>query len=83
MIIKDKNYELNSFCNIKNEKQNEILEVKLKQIKIITNISYMFNGCSLLTKLADISKWSTNKITDISFMFTGCSELLSLPEISK
>jgi len=62
MIIKDKNYELNSFYNIKNEKENEILEIKLKQIKDATNISYMLNGCSSLSKLADISNWSTNKI---------------------
>ena len=62
MIIKDKNYELNSFYNIKNEKENEILEIKLKQIKDATNISYMLSGCSSLSKLADISNWSTNKI---------------------
>ena len=37
MIINNKNYELNSFYNIKdeNEKQNRILEIKLNQIKNI------------------------------------------------
>ena len=83
MIINDKNYALNSFYNLNNEKENEILKIKLKQIKDITDISYMFCGCSLLTKLDDISKLSTNKITDMSFMFAECSSLSSLPDISK
>ena len=83
MIINGNIYELNRFYNIKNEKENEILEVKLKQIKDVTNISYIFSGCSLLTKLADILKWRTNKITDMSFMLEDCSKLLSLPDISK
>ena len=56
MIINDNNYELNTFYNIKNEKENEILEIRLKQIKDITNISYMFNECLTLIELPDISK---------------------------
>ena len=31
MIINDKNYELDSFYKIKNEKENDILKIKLKQ----------------------------------------------------
>ena len=46
-------------------------------------LSYMFNDCSSLSSLIDISKWNTNNITDISFMFNGFILLLSLPDISK
>jgi len=54
MIINDKSYELDSFYKIKNEKENEILKIKLKQIKNITNLSYMFSECFALTELSDI-----------------------------
>ena len=42
MIINDKNYELNSFYKIRNEKENEILKIKLKQINNVTNLCSMF-----------------------------------------
>ena len=38
MKINNKNYELDLFYKIKNEKENEILEIKLKQIKNVTNL---------------------------------------------
>ena len=72
-----------SFYNIKNEKENEILEIKLKQKKRVTNLSYMFNECLDLIEPSDISKLETNKVTDMSYMFFGCSKLSSLPDISK
>ena len=40
----------------------------------ITDMSYMFNGCSSLRKL-DISRLRTNNVTDMSHMFYGCSLL--------
>ena len=83
MIINDKNYELNSFYKIKNEKENEILKIKLKQIKSVTNLDYMFSGCFALIELPDISKLDTYKVTDMSFMFSECIKLPSLPDISK
>ena len=43
----------------------------------------MFNNCSSLLSLPDISKWNTNNVTDMSFMFVNCSSLSSLPDISK
>ena len=83
MIINDKNYELDSFYKLKNEKENEILKIKLKQIKNATNLSSMFEECFTLTELHDMSKLDTNKVTDMSFMFNKCSILSSLPDISK
>ena len=83
MKINDKNYNIGSFYNIKNEKENEILKIKLKQIKNSTNLSGMFEECFALIELFDISKLDTNKVTDMSFMFNQCRKLSSLPDISK
>ena len=82
MIINDNIYELNQFYNIQNEKENEILELKLRQLKDVTNISYMFSECSSLIEISDISEFYTNNITDMNYIFNQCSELLSLPDIS-
>jgi len=46
-------------------------------------MSYLFNGCSLLSSLPDISKWKTDNVTYMNHMFFGCSSLSSLPDISK
>ena len=46
-------------------------------------MSYMFDGCSSLSNLPDISKWNTNNVTKMNGMFSGCSSLLNLPDISK
>ena len=40
----------------------------------------MFNGCSSLISLPDLSKWNINKVTDMVFMFSGCSLLISLSD---
>ena len=83
MIINDKKYELDSFYKLKNEKENEILKIKLKQMKNVTNLSWMFNECFALIELPDISKLDTNKVTSMRCMFSFCSNLSSLPDISK
>ena len=46
-------------------------------------MSGLFNGCSLLKSLPDISKWNTSKIEYMTECFMYCSSLLSLPDISK
>ena len=80
IIIDNKEQDLIEYLKInKNEK---ILKIKLKEIKTITNMSYMFHGCESLTSLPNISNWNTNNVTDMSFMFFGCDSLTSLPDIS-
>ena len=49
----------------------------------ITNMSHMFDGCSSLLSLPDISKWNTNNVIYMEDMFYKCSSLSSLPDISK
>jgi len=83
MIINNKNYELDSFYKIKNEKENQILKLKLKQIKNDTNLSCMLYKCFALTEIHGISKLDTSKVIDISFMFSECNSLTSLLEISE
>ena len=46
-------------------------------------MSHMFDGCSSLLSLPDISKWKTNNVNNMSNMFSRCSSLSSLPDISK
>ena len=45
-------------------------------------MSNLFNGCSSLKEMPDISKWNTNKVNDMSNIFNGCNSLSSLPKIS-
>ena len=82
MIIDDKEYEISEKYNIRSYNKNK-LEIKLKGIDNVTNMSFMFDDCSSLVSLPDISKWNTNNVTDMSWMFVGCSSLSSLPDISK
>ena len=81
----DKEYNLSTNFNIKgiNKDMYDInLELKLKNIKKITNMSHMFSNCSSLISLPDINKWETSKITNMNYLFFGCSSLSSLPDIS-
>ena len=43
----------------------------------VTNMSYMFNGCTTLTSL-DVSSFDTSNVTDMNSMFVFCSSLTSL-----
>ena len=43
----------------------------------------MFEGCSSLITLPDISKWNTSKVYSISYMFKNCISLSYFPDISK
>ena len=68
--------------NNKNDNEN-LLHIKLIGVNKLTNLSNMFNNCSQLRILPDISKINTINITDISNMFDGCINLNSLPDISR
>ena len=55
MIIDNKEYEICEKYNIKKYNKNK-LEIKLKGINNINNMSNMFIHCSSLLSLSDISK---------------------------
>ena len=79
-----KEYPLTAYFELKNySKSKEILEIYLKNINNITNMSHMFEDCSSLLLVPDICKMDTSKITHMENMFYECSSLKSLPDISK
>ena len=82
MIIDNMEYEITSIYNIKNYNYNS-LNIKLMGIDKISDMSWMFCGCSSLSSLPDISKLNTNNVTNMSFMFDRCSSVSSLHDISK
>ena len=65
------------------DKKKDRLELKLKGITNITDMSWMFYECSSLISLPDIYKMNTLNVTSINSMFNGCSSLPELPDISK
>ena len=81
-ICDGKEYDLKETFNVKNY-DKDILEIKLKGIMKITDMSCMFSQCSSLISLPDINKWNTINITNMGLIFAECSSLLYLPNISK
>ena len=61
---------------------NDIIEIKLKLLSELTDMSHMFNDCSSLIEIYDIEKIDTGKVTKMDFLFCGCHSLKSLPDIS-
>ena len=58
------------------------ITIQLTMGNEITDLSYMFNGCSSLTSMSIISNWNTKNIINMKWMFFGCNSLESLPDIS-
>lgn len=61
----------NNFLNLKS------LDLSNLDTSNVTNMSYMFSGCSNLTTL-DISSFNTSNVADMSRMFYNCSSLTTL-----
>ena len=73
MIINDKECNLQSKFYLKDiDMEKEILQVILKGITNLTNISCMFSGCSSLYNLPDIDKWKTINIVNMNNLFYRC-----------
>ena len=69
LIYKNKEYELcTSIRDIDSNFQDEIIDVKLKVIGTLTNLSYMFSDTDLYY-IGDLSKLDTSKVTDMSYLF--------------
>ena len=77
-----KNNKDNCYLLIEGKKENlcskweindkRLLEIKLIEIKTITDMSNMFSYCISLKNLPDIYKWDTKNITNMSGMFYKC-----------
>ena len=83
--FENKEYELKEYFNIKDYTDNKLekLQIKLKYINKITDMSYMFSGCESLAEIPEMSEWNTNNVTDMSYMFNDCKLIIELPDISK
>ena len=49
---------------------------------IITDMSYMFYGCSSLKSISGLSKLNTINAKDMSHIFENCSKLVNLSDIT-
>jgi len=83
ILIEGKEKELISLYSNERLRENEKLEIKLKGIKDIVDMSYMFYRCFSLFSIPDISEWNTSNVTNMSHAFDGCISLTDLPDISK
>ena len=59
------------------EKLKTIQGIENLNTEEVTNMSYMFNGCSGLKSL-DLSSFNTEEVTTMDWMFSSCSSLTSL-----
>ena len=84
LIINENIYKLSEYINRKEIKiKDKKFRIELIEIFNVNNMSYMFNDCSSLLSIHDISEWNTNNVNDMSYMFGGCSLLEFLPDLSK
>ena len=82
ILINGKEQELYQYLDTQNLKKKTV-EIKLIEIKKITDMSKMFCNCLYLTSLPDIGNWDTSLVTNMSFMFCCCLSLTSFDGISK
>ena len=85
LIIDGKEHELCENINRSEltSKKEKIVKIKIKEIKTITDMSYMFSNCCTLIDLPNISEWDTSSVTNMKGMFNNCEALSILPDISK
>jgi surface protein len=84
ILYKNKEYDLMEYFDISQcQIDKDILELELKIIKNLTDMSNMFEGCSSLIYLSNFNL-KTNEVSNMSYIFKDCTSLSSLPpDISK
>ena len=55
----------------------KIEDIQYLNTSEVTNMGYMFNGCSGL-RILNLSYFDTSKVTDMSCMFRGCDDLTTI-----
>ena len=79
----DKILELEEKLEIPKNYQNEE-NIKIKLIaNNLTDMSYMFHECRVLSSLSNNSTLDTSNVTNMSYMFYNCNSLINLSCISK
>ena len=82
IIFEKKEEILVSWKEIEDNTYREFLEITLKGLSNVTNISHIFYGCSELISFDDISNLDMKNVTDISYAFYGCASIEEMPDIS-
>ena len=82
ILINGIKQDLCAYYQVNRKKHGKFLEIKLKEEKTITDMSYMFHCCSLMISLS-ISNWNMKNIVDMSYMFYSCISLNYLSDISE
>ena len=57
---------------------NNVRYAKMLDTSQVTNMVYMFNGCTSLTSIPNLD---TSQVTDMQHMFSSCSRLTSIPTL--
>ena len=70
-------YQVNSFKDLFQDCFIESINFKNFYRNNITDMSFMFSGCSSL-KESNFSNFNTNNVTDMSCMFCECSSLIDI-----
>ena len=83
IIIDKREYQLSSYIKEVYNEYSCFLELKLKGVSKIRNMTNMFCGCLSLISVPDIDMMNTSNIFSMSNIFSGCESLASLPDISK
>ena len=83
IVFNKTEYELVDYFELPEINNSKEIEIKLKGVQNITNISGMFSYNYKILSSPDISKWNTINITDMSRAFNGCFKLSGLSGISK
>ena len=83
IIISENEFELVDYIDLtKIKTNNNLLKIKLKEIKTITNMSYMFYNCKSLLSFSNFDKWNTSNVLNINSLFYNCTNLKPIPDIS-
>ena len=77
-------YPLSEYFLINNDNnQKECLKIKLKDVSIMTDLSYMFRFVDNLLSIPNISKMDTSKVENMRAMFERCEKLVELKGINR
>ena len=64
------------------EENTNIIKVTLKEIKPVSDYSYLFFQCDCLLHFYNADKMNLSHITNISHLFANCKTLISVPDIT-
>ena len=69
-------YNLTEYISVE-KYESELLEIKLVGIKEVKNMEGLFENCTSLISLPDISEWKTDNVINMRCLFYGCISLYS------